>query len=140
MTRNENRTADSVTKIVLLIFRSIRRALIEIAPGIEKIVAVELVHVAVEAAGAGLDLGLHGARSIASILRAVVRSQHADFGDGVNAGENVQRIVAAVIHVVAAVHFPVVVLASSAVDAVNHVAQNSYRAFILLRLVIHAGG
>jgi len=43
---------------------------------------------------------------------------------------NVQRVVAAVVHVVAAVHFPVVVFVAATIDAVHHVAVDTDGAFV----------
>ena len=57
----------------------------------------------------------------------------------VQAGIDVQRGVAAVVHVVAAIEFPVVVLGAAAVDAVGDVAVDADLAFILAGLIVDAG-
>ncbi len=92
-----------------------------------------------KAVGAGLGLDFHRARPVAAVLGAVIRGQHFEFGDGLQAGIDVQRAVAAVIHVVAAVQFPVVVLHTAAVDAEAYVAVDADRAFILAGLIAYAG-
>ena len=61
-----------------------------------------------------------------------------NFGDGFQAGIDVQRAVAAVIHVVAAIEFPVVVLGAAAIDAEGHAAVDADRAFVLTGLIADA--
>ena len=82
---------------------------------------------------------LNGTRTVPAILRAVVRGEHFDFRDRIRIGINVQRLIAAVIHVVAAVQFPVIVLGAAAVDAHGDVPVNAHRAFILAGLIAYAG-
>ena len=139
MAGNEKRAAEGVAEIVFLVLGGVGRALIEIATVVENVVAVEFVDIPVKTAGAGFDFRFHSAGGVATILGSVVGSQHADFSDGINARIDVERVVAAVVHIVAAVHFPVVVFAAAAIDAVDHVAQNADGAFVLSGLVVHAG-
>ena len=93
--------------------------------GIKDIVAHELVSVAVERTCTRLGLGLDGAGGVAAILCAVVGGQHAHFANGLDTGSNVQRGVAAVIHVVAAIQLPVVIFEAAAVYAVVGVSVNA---------------
>src|SRR2546427_2785901 len=72
------------------------------------------------------------------ILRAIVRSEHLEFGNSFQAGIDVERVVAAVIHVVAAVQFPIVVLHAATVDAEADIAVNSNGPFVLASLVTYA--
>src|SRR2546423_4915682 len=92
-----------------------------------------------EALGARLGLHLNRARTISSVLGAVVGGQHAEFGDGIQAGINIQGAVTAIIHAVAAIDLPVVVLRAAAVHAELHVAENSDSAFILSGLIADSG-
>src|SRR5438309_9625272 len=71
-------------------------------------------------------------------MRSRIRSQIPDFTDRFNARISVQRAVAAVIHVVAAIELPVVVFGAAAVDAERHVSINSDGALILSSLVANA--
>ena len=60
-----------------------------------------------------------GAGTVFAVLRAVVRSQHANFGNGIQTGIGDHRGVAAVVLIAAAVDFPVVVFGAAAVHAVG---------------------
>ncbi len=137
------RTADGIAKIVLLIWWDHAGATggnaVEVVLSVEQVVAHELIGVAVECAGAALGFDFDGTGSIAAILRAVVRGQHFELCDGIDAGVNVQRAVAAVIHVVAAIEFPVVVLDAAAVHGETDAAIDTDRSFVLSSLVAHAG-
>ncbi len=86
-----------------------------------------------------LGLDFDRSRTVAAILRAVIRGQNFELRNRVNAGINVQRAVAAVIHVVAAVQFPVVVLGAAAVHAERNAAVDADLRLILSRLVAYAG-
>ena len=132
MTRNIDRAAKGISVIILFVRRN---AVLEIVRGIKRVVAYELIDVAVESVGAGLSLYFHSARAVTTVLSSVVRSEDAKFGNRFQARVNVQRGVASVIHVVATIQFPVVVLDTAAVDAEANVAINSDRAFVLTRLV-----
>ena len=92
-----------------------------------------------KSAAARLGLHFHRARPIAPILRAVVRRQHLKFRDGFRVRINVQRRIAAVIHVVAAVQLPVVVLGAPSVHAVGHVAVDTHLALVRAGLVDDTG-
>src|SRR5271170_3036183 len=92
-----------------------------------------------ETAGARLGLDFNRAGTIAAVLRAVVGGKHLEFGDGVNAGINVQRGVAAVVHGIAAVHLPVVIFGSATIYAKGNIAGNADPGFILSRLIADAG-
>ena len=139
MAGDVNRAAQRVTEIILLVFRSRTRP-IKIILCVEKIIAHELVHVSVKGVRSGLELRLHRSGGISSVFRAVVGGQNADFGNGVDAGENVQRVVAAVVHVIAAVHFPVVVFSTASVHRKDCVAGDPHGSFILSGLVVHSRG
>ena len=82
-------------------------------------------------AGSGLGFHFDGARTVAAVLSAVVRGKHFEFGDGIEAGIDVQGGVGAVVHVVPAVEFPVVVLDAAAIHAVADVAVNTNVTFIV---------
>ncbi len=71
-------------------------------------------------------------------MRAVIGRQHLEFCDRVEAGIDIQRIVAAIIHVVAAIEFPVVVLDAAAINAEDYFAVDSDRTFVLTRLIAYA--
>ena len=135
MARNKDRPADGVPEIVLLVRWHIRRKIIS---RVENIVTVEFVNVAVKTAGSGFNFSFHCAGGVSSIFRAVVRGQHPHFLNRVDAGIHVQRVVAPVVHVVAAVQLPVIVLAASAVHGIDHVSGDAHRPFILPALVVHA--
>src|SRR5262249_14981749 len=102
-----NRPTDRVSEIILLVWRN---AGIKVILGVKGVVPNEFVNVAVKRIGTRLGFDLNRSRAIASILGAVVRGQDFEFGNGIDAGVNVQRGVTAVVHVVAAVELPVVVL------------------------------
>ena len=90
--------------------------------GVEGVVAHKFVSIAVKLPWCPTWFRLHCTGAVAAILSAVIRGQDLEFRDGIDAGIDVQRCVAAVVHVVAAVQFPVVVLGASAVNAVSNVA------------------
>src|SRR5271167_2589819 len=83
-----------------------------------------------EGAAARFGFHFHSPRSIAAVLRTVIRGQNLDLGDGFGVWIDVQRRVAAVIHVVAAIHLPVVVLRAPAVNCVGYVAVHTNLALI----------
>src|ERR1700682_5762719 len=91
-----------------------------------------------ELVGAGLRLNLDGSRTISAVLRAVVGTHDADFGDGVEARIRQQGRIAAVIHVVTAVDFPVVVFRTATVDAIGDGRETLTR-LVLTRLVGRPG-
>ena len=134
-------TANGVAEIVLFIFRT-GDALGIVLPGIsvEKIVAEILEGAAVELAGAGFGFDFDGARAVAAVLRAVVGGEDFKFGDSFEVGVDVEGLVAAIVHVVAAVELPVVVLVAAAVDAEGDVASNADGSFIFAGLVGDARG
>src|ERR1700739_1489556 len=128
-----NRAADRVSEIVFLVWRP-RQAVgvVEKFIGIEEVIAQVFKRAAVKGTAAGLGFYFDSAGAISSVLRAVARSENFEFGDRFRVGVPVQRGVGAVVHVVAAIQFPVVVLGAAAVHAVGHVAVNAYGAFILV--------
>src|SRR5208283_4256510 len=85
----------------------------------------------------GFDLGR--ARAVLAILRAIVGGQHLDFVNGLDAGIDVEGEVAAIVHHVAAVDFPIVVFGAAAVDAVADAALDADLAFVLPGLIADAG-
>ncbi len=107
--------------------------------GVKVVIAQIFEGTAVEGAGTALSLHFHRPRAIASILRAIIRCQHFKFGDGFEIGINVQRGVAAVIHVVAAVELPIVVFVAAAVHAIGHVAVHAHFALVRATLVHNTG-
>jgi hypothetical protein len=107
--------------------------------GIEEIVAEIFKSAAVELAGAGLGFDFDGARAVAAVLRAIVGGEDFKFGDGLEVGVYVEGLVAAVVHVVAAVKLPVVVLVAAAVDAEGDVAGYADSALVLTSLVGDTG-
>src|SRR5271157_899648 len=115
--RDKYGTADRVAPIVLLVRRHVRQ---EVIASVKCVVADKLVRVAVECTRAGLGLNLDRARTIAAVLRSVIRTEDADFGDRIQTRESHQRGVAAIVHVIAAVDFPVVVFGAAPIDAVHH--------------------
>src|SRR5262249_16796090 len=106
---------------------------------IKGLVPQKFVHRAVELVGAGLGLYFDRTGGIAAILGAKVRGQYANFTDGLDAGIDVEGLVAPIIHVVAAINLPVIVLHAATIDAVVHVALRTYGALILSSLVADAG-
>ena len=134
--RNVEGTADGVAVIVFLVFR---HAVLKEIARVESVVAHELVNIAVEMTGARFGFHFHRAGAIASILRAIVGSEHAEFGDRIEAGISVEGGVAAVIHVVAAVNLPVVVFHASAVHAELHIAAQAGARLIVSSLIAYAG-
>ena len=133
------RSADRIPEFMLLKRRSLFTRRIEEIPGIERVVSAEVIHVTVECIRPGLRLHLDGSGAVAAILRTVIGGEHLELGDGIEAGIHVQRGVAAVIHVVAAVDLPVVVLGSAAIHAVGNIAVHPDRPLILPGLAHHAG-
>jgi len=104
---------------------------------LKEIVAEILEGAAVELAGAGLGLDFDGAGAVAAVLRAVVGGEDFEFGDSFEVGIDVEGGVTAVIHVVAAVELPVVVLGAAAVHAVGDVAGHADQTFIGAGLADH---
>ena len=141
--RDVYRSTDGVAEIVLLIWRNDAGAAganaVEVVLRVEEVVAHKLISVAVECARAALGFDFDGTGSVATILRAVVRSQHFELCDGIDAGIDVQRTVAAVIHVVAAIEFPVVVLDAATIHRERDTAVDTDCSFFLAGLVAHAG-
>src|SRR5947209_11305540 len=134
--RDEDRSADGVSEIVLLVGSLWRSRIGTLFPRacIEEFVAQIFKGAAVECAGAGLGLDFDGAGPVAAVLRAVVGGEHLKFGDCFWVGIYVQRGVAAVVHVVAAIEFPVVVFGATAVHGVRDVAINSDLGIVLAGL------
>src|SRR5882762_4384269 len=87
-----------------------------------------------------LRFDFYRAGPIAAVLRSVIRCEHLKFSNRVDAWIHVQRGVATVVHVVAAVQFPIVVFDAAAVHAVADVAVDAYGSLILSGLVTHSWG
>src|SRR5579863_7649993 len=85
----------------------------------------------------GFRLHLDRAGAVLAVLRAVVGGQYFDFGNGIDAGINIQRRVASVIESVTAVNFKVVVFGAAAVDAKSH-RRSPRLALISARLIRNA--
>src|ERR1019366_121798 len=77
MAGNEDRATQREAVIVFLVFRG---AGLEFLLGVVSIVAVELIDIAVKAAGAGLGLDFHRTGAILAVLRPVVRGKHTELG------------------------------------------------------------
>src|SRR6266566_1447353 len=92
-----------------------------------------------ERAGARLGFDFHGAGAISAILCAIVGSEDFEFGDGLRIRIHVQGSVASIIHVVAAIKLPVVVLGAAPIHAIGHVAVDADLGVVLTRLADHAG-
>ncbi len=112
-----------------------RALVLEEVPRVKVFVAQKLERVAVKIACTGFRDGFDGCRAVAPVLSAVIRGQDFYLGHGIDVRIGVERAVAAVIHVVAAVELPVVVLGASAIDAESDVAVNANRTFVLARLI-----
>src|SRR4029077_16332966 len=136
---NVDGTADGVAEVVFLVLGD-RVTGVEIIVGVEGIVAQELVGVAVEGVCPRLGFNFDRTGTIAAVLGAVIRSKNLHFSDGFQAGVDVHAGVGAVVEVVAAVQFPVVVFRATAVDAVGHVPVHTDLGFVLPGLVGHSGG
>src|SRR6266571_4185431 len=105
---------------------------------VEDFVAQVLESTAVEGSTAGFGLDFYGTGAVAAILRAIVGSEDLKLGNGFRVGVNVQRSIAAVVHVIATIEFPVVVLRAATVHAVSNVAIDADGAFVLAGLVYDA--
>src|SRR5215467_8121180 len=143
MIRNVNGTADGVAVVMLLELGNgqcwIGFLAVEEVQSVEGVVAAEVVDVAVKALATGLGFDFNGTGSVAAVLSAVIRSENFEFGNGIDAGINVKGGVRTVVHVVAAVEFPVVVFGAAAVEAVRNVAIDADGAFVLAGLVADTG-
>src|SRR5882672_5861693 len=137
--RNENRTTDSVAVVMFLELGRWLNLVFEEVARIECIISSKVVNIPVELGGSRFCFHLDRAGSVAAILRPVVRGEDLDLGNRVNAGINVQRTIAAVIHVVAAIDLPVVVLGAATVEAEGNATIDADLAFVLPRLVADAG-
>src|SRR5262249_6740715 len=141
--RNVDGAADGIAVIVLLeLWNGLSRISVlgvEKVQCVEGVVTAEIVDIAVKALAAGLGFDFHSAGSVAAVLCPVVRSEDLEFGDGIDARVNVERGVRTVVHVVAAVEFPVVVFGAAPVEAEGDVAVNADCAFVLAGLVADAG-
>ena len=137
---NIDRPADGVAPVMFFVGRA-RHAGAVVLPGIgvERIVAAVVKGAAMKRTGAGLGLDLDGAGAVLAVLRAVVGGKNFEFGDGFEIWIDVDAVVGTVVHVVAAIDFPVVVLATAAVDAVHGVAGDADGAFVLSGLADDAG-
>ena len=135
VTGNEDRAANGVAKIVLLELWGRGGLIVKEITRVQSIIATKIVEVAMKLVRSGFGFHFYGTRSVATILRAIIGGQYLDLGDGVNAGINVQRGVAAVIHVIATVQLPVVVLRAPTVEAEGDVAIHADSAFILAGLI-----
>ena len=117
------------------------KRLVEIIPGVQIFVAQKIIGAAVQRTAARLRVHQNGARSAASVLRAIVRGQNLQFVDRVQAGINHQRALAAVnagVQDVRPVHAEGVVFHPAAIDAELHAAFHAHQRFILASLVADA--
>ena len=111
---DKNRAADRISEIVFLVLRACR--LKEIA-GVEIVIAKKFEHVAVEIPRAGFGDRFDGGGPVSAILSPVIGRQNFDFRNSINVWIGVEGGVAAVIHVVAAVQFLIVVFGATSVHA-----------------------
>ncbi len=88
-----------------------------------------------EGAATRLCFHFNGAGAVAAVLRTVIGSKNLKLGNGLGIGIDVQRAIGAVVHVVAAVQFPVVVFGPATVHAVGNVAVHTDLAFIRTGLI-----
>ena len=142
MVGNENRSADGVAEIMLFVRGFGLGGIGTLFPRarIKKVIAEIFEGAAVEGGPAGLCLHFDGTGAVAAVLSAVVRGENFEFGNGFRVGVDVEGGVAAVIHVVAAVELPVVVLRAAAIHAVGDVAVHADFGVVLTGLAHHAGG
>ena len=108
--------------------------------GIKELVAEIFEGAAVEGSASRFGFDFDGAGAVAAVLGAVIRGENFEFRDGFRVGIDVECGIAAIVHVVAAVQLPVVVLGASAVHAVSHVAVHTDFGVVLSRLTDHARG
>src|SRR5450432_712319 len=132
-----DRPSNRVSEVVLLVAGLGIGFPIEIIAGVELVVAHELVSVSVELVGARFGLNFYCSRTAASILGAVIRGENFKLADGVEAGIHVERGVAPVIHVVAAIQFPIVIFGAAAIDAIADIPGHPHGALILPGLTAH---
>src|SRR5260370_6192976 len=123
---------EGVAKIILLVRSPLG---IEEPARIKSIVAQELIDASVEMVGSGFRFHLDGAGTISAVLSPIIGGKDAEFADGFDAGINVERAIAPVVHVVAAVEFPVVVLRPAAFHAELNFAVHAHGTFTLPSLI-----
>ena len=134
--RDEYRTANGAAEVVFLI---LGHGGLEEVPRIEVVVPNEFKDVSVEILGTRFRHRFDSPGSVSAVLRAVVGGQHPHLGDGIHIGVDVERAVAAVIHVIAAIHLPVVVLDAAAINAHGNAAGDADGTLILSGLIAYAG-
>src|SRR6266487_434018 len=105
---------------------------------VEDLVAQVLESAAVEGSTAGFGLDFHGTGAVAAILRAIVGSEDLKLGNGFRVGVNVQRGIAAVVHVGSSREWPECIFRAATVHAVSNVAVDAYRTLVLAGLVYDA--
>ena len=142
MVGNKYGPADGVAKIMLFVRGFLGGRISAISPvlGIEEFVAEIFERAAVEGSAAGFGFDFDSAGAVATVLCAVIGRENFEFGNGFGVRINVQRGIAAVIHVVAAIEFPVVVFGAAAVHAIADVTVDADSAFILTSLADHTRG
>ena len=134
-----DRTADAVAEVVLLVAGFWRPGNIEVVVRVERFVAGKLPKRSVKFISPGLGFDLDGSGSVLAVLRPVIRGQYLHLFDGLDAGIDIQGEVAPIVHHVAAVDFPVVVLGAAAVNAVADAAFGTDDALILSGLIADTG-
>src|SRR2546423_1515813 len=137
MIGNKERPTQGVAVVMLLIGGLLGGRIGAFRPRfrIEELVSHILEGAAMEAVCPTLGFHFHSSRAIPAILRAVVRCQYFELGDRFWIGINVEGGIAAVIHIVAAVEFPVVVLGPTAIHAICDVSINAHLALIRAGLI-----
>jgi len=142
MIGNVDGAADGVAEVVLFVRSFLGSGVSTFFPrfGVEEFVAEVFEGAAVEGAGAGLGFDFDGAGTVAAVLGAVIGSEDFEFSDGFRIWINIERGVGAIVHVVAAVEFPVVVLGAAAVHGVGDVAVDADFCVILSGLADNARG
>src|ERR1700736_3181140 len=133
-----DRATDAVPEVMLVVASFGRARDVKIVVRIEGFVARELPHRAMKGVCARLGFDFDRARSAFSVLSAVVGGQDLNFCNGLDAGIHVQRKIAAVVHHVAAIDFPVVIFGAASIHAVADVARSADHALILTSLIAYA--
>src|SRR5437762_1225776 len=103
--------------------------------GIKHVIAQVFEGTAMKGLSAGLGFDFDGAGTVAAVLRAIVGGENFEFGDSLDVGIDVQCRIGAVVHVVAAIEFPVVVLGAATVNAERNVSINPDSPFVGTSLV-----
>src|SRR5215472_2558063 len=141
MAWNENRAANGIPEVMFLVGGLLGSWICAFFPGlgIKELVAKVLEGATVKSGASRFGFDFNRAGTVTTVLCAIVRSEDFEFGDGLRIRINVQGSVASVIHVVAAIKLPVVVLGATAVHAVGDVAVDADFGVVWTGLADQAG-